>query len=134
MLPTETNALVALFLAALGIAAPLPDLTGGLFLSLACAYLVMALTPPERRLAFWLTLACCLIASTITAAIWTRIVPDWSLQLLMAAAGALSRHLAMGAIEFGNALQDQMGKLPLELKDRLLAKLGRGTSKDDRDD
>ncbi|MBH9536934.1 hypothetical protein [Novosphingopyxis sp. YJ-S2-01] len=134
MLPTETNALAALILAALGIVAPLPDLTGGLFLSIACAFLVMALTPPDRRLAYWLTLGCCLGVSILTAILWTKLVPNWSLQLLMALAGGLSRHFAMGLIEFGHALQEQMRGLPAELKDGLLARLGLGPGKEKDDD
>ena len=118
-MPDGANWLLAAILAAFGIAAPVPEIAAGLFLAVASAFLVMAFTPPERRLAYWLTLAGSLFCALVAAILQSWLVPDWPIQLVMFAGGGLSRYLAAGLIAFGHAMEGEMGELPGELSERM---------------
>lgn len=115
----ELKTLAIAMLAALGIFAPLPDVLGGLILGLGASYGAMLVTPPKDRTTLWATLFVGLVVC-LAAAIAHPHLPFGAsglpLQLVMAAAGALSRWIGGMLTAFGKGAVERAGKLPGEIK------------------
>ncbi len=114
----EVKAFAAFVLLALGITAPLPDVVGGMMIALGACYAVMIVTPPENRMTLWGTLVSGFIFSIIAAIAHPHIffVHSLPLQLVMAAAGALSRWFGGWINEFGKGGMERARAMPGKLR------------------
>ncbi|SNT19249.1 hypothetical protein [Sphingopyxis indica] len=113
----EANGIIAAILLALGVAAPVPEFTGGMLLALGAAYAVRAFRGAETRKgivlslfagAFFALLAAGLHEATAGVWLWGQL----SIQAQMAVSGGLSQSLAEGFVAFGGGLKDWLAKLP----------------------
>ena len=107
---------------ALGIAAPIDAIAGGMFFAIALAFLVMAWSQPEDRKSYWLTLLTAILMALAAAVLHSAWLTSWSLQFLMGAAGLFSTFLAESAIAFGKASREQARKLPAILREKFVGK------------
>ena len=89
-----------------------------IIMALAAAFLAMAYTEPENRMAYWLTLLTALFCAVLAAIVHGALFPNWSAHLMMITAGALSRYIVRGCLGFGEGLIDQLRHLPSRLADR----------------
>ena len=115
----ELKAMLAWLALALGIAAPLPDLVGGMIVGLATTYASMLFTPPESRMTVWATLFAGLVVCLVAAIAHPHLpfgLSDWPLQLVMAIAGAASRWIGGALASFGKGAVARAGKLPSEFR------------------
>ena len=115
----ELKAVLAFVLLALGIAAPLPDVVGGLMLGLGASYAAMLFTVPNDRMTVWATLFTGLIVTVIAAIAHPHLpfgIGDLPLQLVMAGAGLSSRWLGGMVAEFGKGGMERARRLPSEFK------------------
>lgn len=121
----ETKLILALVLGSFGIAAPVDQFLGGLFMAIAAAFLVMYFSEPQQRRTYALTLFTAFTCALITGAAHAALVPTWSLHLMMAAAGGLSSFIIESTMSFGGSMKEQFAGLPKRLIDRFLGK-GKG--------
>jgi len=115
----ELKAMLAWLALALGIAAPLPDLVGGMIVGLATTYASMLFTPPESRMTVWATLFAGLVVCLVAAIAHPHLplnLDDWPLQLVMAIAGAASRWVGGALASFGKGAVARAGRLPSEFR------------------
>jgi len=118
----EAKLALAIVMGSLGIAAPVDQFLGGLFLAIAAAFLVMYFTEPGERKTYALTLLSAVTCALIAAIAQATLAPTWSLHLVMAAAGGLSTYIVESARGFGGSMKDQVAGLPKALLDRILGK------------
>lgn len=121
----EAKLALAILFGAFGIAAPVDQIVGGLFLAIGAAYLVMYFTDPKERRTYALTLLSALTCALIAGAARGALAPTWSIHLCMAAAGGLSTFLIESVMGFGGSLKEQAATLPKRLFDRIFGK-GKG--------
>ena len=115
----ELKTMLAWSALALGIAAPLPELVGGMIVGLATTYASMLFTPPESRMTVWATLFAGLVVCLVAAIAYPHLpfgLADWPLQLVMAIAGAASRWIGGALASFGKGAVARAGKLPSEFR------------------
>lgn len=115
MTPGSKN-LVTAMLASFGIAAPVPDLIGGMTLCLAGAYAAMIFAPPGSRRSLWSTLVAAMVVGLLVAIVHDALLRRWSLHLMMMTGGLLSRWVVLGFAAFGHGAVKRAGQLPGTIK------------------
>jgi|TARA_R100000049_G_C1950630_1_gene98132 peptidoglycan/LPS O-acetylase OafA/YrhL len=119
MMGFEMKGVLVWIALALGVAAPLPDLIGGMIVGLAAAYASMLFTPPESRLTVWSSLFAGLVVCLVAAIAHPHLpfgLAAWPLQLVLALAGASSRWIGGCLASFGKGAVARAGKLPSEFR------------------
>jgi len=127
MTSAELSAIIGLVLLSVGVAAPPTDFAGGLFMAVAAAFLIMAWSPPEKRRSYWLTLLTAVLFAIAAAQLHQNWAPEWSIQMMMGAAGLMSKPIAEGFLAFGSTLTTEMSRWPAKISE----KLGLGNGGDD---
>ena len=115
----EFKTVITFLFMALGIAAPLPEFTGGMMLGLGACYGAMLFTPVEDRLTLIGTLFGGLLSCVIIAIAHPHLpfgLDKLPLQLVMGVTGAMSRWIGGGSVELGKGGMERLRKLPSEFK------------------
>lgn len=117
MTGTDINAVIAAILFALGVAAPIPDFSGGMLIALGCAYAIRAFRHADGQRGLKVTLFIGALVALMTAILHPSTKDVWlwgslALQAQMGIAGALSQSVAEAVIIFGRGLAEKIGKVP----------------------
>lgn len=114
----EVKAVLVSLVIALGITAPVPDFLGGMIIALGCAYAVMIMSEPASRISMWSTLFLAFISALLFAVLHQHVsaLANLPLQVVMGAAGGLSRFLTEATIGFGKSAKDRIADIPNNIK------------------
>lgn len=119
MVGLELKAAIAFAFLALGIAAPIPEVVGGMMLGLGASFAAMLFTATKDRLTVLATLFVGFLVCIIAAVAHPHLpfgIDGLPVQLVMAAAGASSRWLGGMLAQFGEGAMERARKLPSEFK------------------
>lgn len=114
----EIKAIMAAIIVALGIAAPLPDVIGGMIIGLGSCYGVMIVSDPATRHSLWATLFIGFMCAILAAILYPHIamLRAFPLQAVMGIAAAMSKPILEASISFGAGLKEWARDLPSKFK------------------
>jgi len=107
----EIKGFMGALLIAFGVTVPLPVFLAGMALALGGAFFAMMGGGPSSRASYATTIFLAIIAGFAAALLHPMFVPDWPVQLIMMAAGALSKYLAETIVTIGQAARDRAGEI-----------------------
>lgn len=111
---------VGLLLAGIGIAFPMHQFFGGLFLAIAGASFARAFSPEQDEREFWVVILGAALMSIIAAMLAPIYLPTWPVQLVMAAAGFFSRYIARATLRAAGMVEKRTGRIVDTAIDRVL--------------
>lgn len=114
----EIKAIIAALIIGLGVAIPMPDFLGGVFIGVGCAYAVMIFKAPENRQSLWATLFVAVLCIIMAAIAYEHLpwISELKPQVVLGAAGGLSSYLVLATMSFGEGLVKWARELPEKFK------------------
>lgn len=113
---------LTLLLAGLGISFAPHEWIGGMFLALAGAAFAMRTDPEQDQRELWLVLLGAFLASHIAAIAANAYIPEFPIQIVMAATGFFSRRLTRFALRLAGMVEDRSDKIADRVIDRVFPK------------
>lgn len=93
---------------------------GGMFLALAAASLARAWEPEQDRRELWAVMVAAFLAAHVAGILAHRWVPDFPVQIVMAAAGFLSRRLVRFVMRLAGLIEARSDTIADRIVDRVL--------------
>lgn len=120
---------LTLLFAGLGITFLPHDWIGGMFLALAGASLARAWEPEQDRRELWAVMVAAFLTSHIAGILAHRYIPDFPVQIVMAATGFLSRRVVRFLMRLVGLIEARSDTIADRLIDRVLPGNDKGDDK-----
>lgn len=115
---------VGLLLAGIGIGVPMHHFLGGLVLAIAGASFARAFSPEQDERELWVVFLGAAFMSIIAAMLAQIYLPDWPVQLIMAAAGFFSRYIARFTLRAAGMVEKRTDRIVDGAIEKLLPGVG----------
>jgi uncharacterized protein involved in response to NO len=111
---------LTLALTGLGITFAPHHFLGGLFLALAGAAFARSMSPEQDERELWVVFLGAFLAGVLAAELASVFIPDFPVQIVMAAAGFFSRYLARFALRVAGLVEQRADNITDRVIDRVL--------------
>lgn len=111
---------VGLVLAGIGISFPPHHFFGGLCLAIAGASFARKFSPEQTERELWVVVLGAILMAIIAALLAPHVLPEWPVQLKMAAAGFFSRYLARFSLRAAGMVESRTDQIVDGVIDKVL--------------